>query len=115
MKYFFLCLLVLGLVGCGGSVLDVREKPRHGPDTGWVCPDCDWGVSRSAKACPHCGADLESFPALSDEEREEREKWEEWEEREEREKREEWEERHAPGSIYPGMMEGLGEDPPNPE
>ena len=54
MRYLFLCLFVLSICVAGCN---------KGPNTGWECPDCDWGVSRSAKACPNCGADLERFSA----------------------------------------------------
>jgi formylglycine-generating enzyme required for sulfatase activity len=47
MKRLLVCLLLVGVVGCGKSTANLT-----------ACPDCEKEVSKRATACPHCGAPL---------------------------------------------------------
>ena len=49
MKRLLVCLLLVGVVGCGESQSTVNLA---------ACPDCEKEVSKRATACPHCGAPL---------------------------------------------------------
>jgi len=53
MKRLLVCLLLVGVVGCGES-----EKVAQSNANLTACPDCMVKVSKRAAACPHCGADL---------------------------------------------------------
>jgi formylglycine-generating enzyme required for sulfatase activity len=49
MKRLLVCLLLVGVVGCGESQSTANLT---------ACPDCEKEVSKRATACPHCGAPL---------------------------------------------------------
>ncbi|MGM9556622.1 MAG: hypothetical protein ACI3VP_00015 [Oscillospiraceae bacterium] len=40
-----------------------------------TCPDCRQAVSRNAKRCPHCGAELEAYIAMMEKNRAKEELW----------------------------------------
>ena len=44
MKRVLILLLFVLVAGCD-----------NGPDTGWECPVCGWGVGQTASECPNCG------------------------------------------------------------
>jgi len=49
MRRLLVCLLLVGVVGCGKSQSTANLT---------ACPDCEKEVSKRATACPHCGAPL---------------------------------------------------------
>jgi formylglycine-generating enzyme required for sulfatase activity len=69
MKRLIVCLLLVGVVGCGEKE-QVAQKPNGesqqesspgGAQSNanlTACPDCEKEVSKRATACPHCGAPL---------------------------------------------------------
>jgi formylglycine-generating enzyme required for sulfatase activity len=69
MKRLLVCLLLVGVVGCGESE-QVTQQPNGesqqesspgGAQSNanlTACPDCEKEVSKRATACPHCGAPL---------------------------------------------------------
>ena len=56
MKRLLVCLLLVGVVGCGESQSTANLT---------ACPDCEKEVSKRATACPHCGAPLSDMTTVN--------------------------------------------------
>jgi sulfatase modifying factor 1 len=60
MKRLLVCVLLVGVVGCGES-----EQVAQSNANLTACPDCEKEVSKRATACPHCGAPLTEHASSS--------------------------------------------------
>jgi len=62
MKRLLVCLLLVGVVGCGENEQESSPGGAQSNANLTACPDCEKEVSKRATACPHCGAPLSYTP-----------------------------------------------------